>query len=247
MDATQSLLLDALRAAAGHDGEIRLYRSGKLPGLFAARTTAHAEAAAHGLRDGLIEVVRSETRGKTVAEFVRVTPKGLDIVVKNESPARAMDELRDVLATNGQNLPGLVAEIRRELEALTRHSVDEVTRIGKRLDRLAEQVEAALRKAETQRLAAPVAWGPAALEYLDGHRKVTGQGGCPLPKLFAALLEYQHDLGIKEFHAGLRGMQQHGLLRLLPYDAADGPPQPEYALPDGEALLYYVAPPEERH
>src|SRR5271163_1949752 len=100
MDPVHSILLDALRTAAGHAGELRLYRSGKLPGVFPARTAAHAQAATQALRDGLIEVVRTETRGKTAVELVRVTPRGVDFVLQHDSPARAMDELRHVLALN---------------------------------------------------------------------------------------------------------------------------------------------------
>src|SRR5260370_8063225 len=88
MDAVHSILLEALKVGAAHDGELRLYRSGKLPGLLPARTAAHADAATQALRDGLIEVGRSETKGKTTTEWVRVPPKGVDLLVNHEYPAR---------------------------------------------------------------------------------------------------------------------------------------------------------------
>src|SRR5260221_8588410 len=105
MDPVQSILLEALKAGAAHDGELRLYRSGKLPGLLPGRTAAHAEAAALALRDGLIEIARSETKGKTTTEWVRVTPKRLALVVQHQSPPRAMDALRDAPQLNPPNLP----------------------------------------------------------------------------------------------------------------------------------------------
>jgi hypothetical protein len=241
---SQSILLEALKAGAAHDGELRLYRSGKLPGLLPARTAAHAEAAALALRDGLIEVVRSELKGKTTTEWIRVTPKGVDLVVQRESPARAMDELRDVLSLNAQNLPAWLAQMRLELDAMNRRFVDEVGRIARRLDRLADHVEAALQKAQQQREGAPTPWEQAALDFLSGRRAATGQARCPLPELFAALVARQFELGIKEFHAGLRQMQERGTLQLAPHDDADGPPEPEYALPEGSALLYYATRPD---
>lgn len=240
MDAISSILLEALKTGAAHDGELRLYRSGKLPGLLPARTAAHAEAAAAGLRDGLIEVVRSELKGKTTTEWVRVTPKGIDLVVQHESPARAMDELRDALSLNAQNLPAWLAQLRLELDAMNRRMVDEVGRIAKRLDRLADHVEAALQKAHQQRAAAPMPWELAALEFLAGRRAATGQRRCSLPELFAALASRQFELGIKDFHAGLRQMRERGLLNLIEHDGDGGPPEPEYALPEGSALLYYA-------
>jgi hypothetical protein len=242
MDPVQAILLEALKAGAAHDGELRLYRSGKLPGLLPARTAAHAEAAAQALRDGLIEVVRSETKGKTTTDWVRVTPKGVDLVVQQESPARAMDALRDALQLNAQNIPAWVAQMRQELDAMSRRVLGEVERIGKRLDRLADHVEAALHEAEQEREAAPVPWAQPALEYLAGRSEATGQDRCPLPELFAALSARQFAMGIKEFHAGLRHMQESALLQLLPHEGTSGPPEPEYALPNGPALLYYCQP-----
>jgi hypothetical protein len=240
MDSLSPLLFDALRTAAAHDGELRLYRSGKLPGLLPARTSACAAAAAQALRDGLIEIVRTEPRGKTTVEFVRITPRGIDCVVQHDSPARAMDELRDALALNTQNLPAWLASLRQEIDALSRRTLDEVTRIGRRLDRLAEQVESALRKAAQERQPAAAPWTQAAIDYLAGRHSATREARCPLPELFAALEARQIALTIKEFHGGLRRLQDAGLVQLLPCDG--DPPQPEYALPDGAAVLYYVAP-----
>jgi hypothetical protein len=240
MDRADPILLEALRTAAGHDGDLRLYRSGKLPGLLPARTAVHAAAATQAVRDGLIEIVRTETRGKTVVEWVRVTPRGLDFVLQHDSPARAMDELRDALQQSAQNLPAWIATMRRELDALSRHMLDEVARIGKRLDRLAGRVEAILQKAEQERRTAVAPWMQAALEYLAGRNGMTGQESCPLPELFAALQTRQFDPSIKDFHSALRRLQDDGVVQLLPHIADGGPPEPEYALPDGLEVLYYV-------
>jgi hypothetical protein len=241
MDAAQSILLDALREAAGSSGELRLYRSGKLPGLFGARTTAHTQAATQALRDGLIELARTETRGKATVEFVRVTPRGLDFVLQHDSPARAMDELRDALAGNAQHLPAWLADIRREIDAMNARMADEVTRIGKRLDRLALLVEATLAKAEKARQPAALPWSQAAVDYLAGRQDITRQPGCPLPELFAVLHQRQFALSIKDFHSGLRQLRDDGLVQLLPSDGGNGTPEPEYAMPDGDAVLYYAA------
>jgi hypothetical protein len=240
MDPVQATLLEALRSAAAHDGEMRLYGSGKLPGLFAGRTAVHGSAAAQALRDGLIEVLRSETKGKNTTEWVRVTPKGVDFVVQHESPSRAMDELRDALAVGAAHIPAWIAEIRRELEETNRRLVDEVQRIGRRLDRLADHVEAVLRRSQQERQSAQVPWAEAALDYLRGRGAVTGRANCPLPELFAALRDRQFDLSIKAFHTGLRQLQDRALVELLPHETGRYPAEPEYALPDGAAVLYYV-------
>ena len=240
MDPIQPILLEALRTAAAHDGELRLYRSGKIAGFLPAKTSAYAAAAAEAIREGLIEVVRSETRGKTTTEWVRATPKGVDYVVQHDSPARALDELRDALQVSTNNLPGWIAQMRRELDALGKRFQGDVEQIGKRLEQLATRVDATIQRLDKKDEGAPIPWARPALDYLAGHRGVTGQPRCPLPELYVALRQRQFNLRIMDFHAGLRRLHAAGSLQLLPFDAANGPPEPEYALPDGTAVLYYA-------
>src|SRR5437764_4565485 len=85
MTRPKEVLVEALRGGVDQ-AEIRLYRAGKWPGLFNGRTTLHAELARHALQQGLIEVVRTEARGKAPVEWVRVTPRGVEYVLQAESP-----------------------------------------------------------------------------------------------------------------------------------------------------------------
>src|SRR5438067_1451323 len=71
-DKTLETLLDALKQALTEPKEQPLYKSGKLAGLFPGRTGSNGEAAARAVREGLLDVVRTETRGKTVIEWVRL-------------------------------------------------------------------------------------------------------------------------------------------------------------------------------
>jgi hypothetical protein len=59
--------------------------------------------------------------------------------------------------------------------------------------------------------------------------------------LFAALTEEHDDLTLTDLHNGLRRLQDGRVVRLLPFtEAADKLPEPEHALLDGGAVLYYV-------
>src|SRR5262249_11739161 len=111
MDKIKSLLLEALRGAVNAGEEQRIYRSGELPRLVAARTSAHAEAAAEAVKDGYLEIVRTEMRGKTPVEWAKATAKGISYLLEQDSPLRALAELQAVLATNEAGLPGWVEEI----------------------------------------------------------------------------------------------------------------------------------------
>src|SRR4051812_23845704 len=114
MDRATEALLEALRAALSA-GEQRLYRSGKLDGLFPSRTGPAGDAARVALRDGLLEITRTENRGKTTIDWVRLAPRGVDFLHEHESPLRALQELRAALATNQKALPTWLGELRDTL------------------------------------------------------------------------------------------------------------------------------------
>jgi len=247
MDKTTEILLAALKQSLAESGEQRMFRSGKLPGVFAARTGASAQACAQALRDGLFEVVRTEVKGKTPVEWVRATPKGVDFLHQHESPVRAMDELRSALQLTPEGVPVWVAEIRAALQTLATRLTSEVQAIAHRLDALSQRVAEGLRRSDGQLpglpdgAAAAVPWAQDVIDYLDRRRGAGIPTRCPLPDLFAALREGHADLTVKDFHTGLRRLHDRGALRLLPFDGPGELPEPEYALLDGAAVFYYLA------
>src|SRR5438552_16959713 len=99
-DKVTEILLDALKLALAEPGEQRLFKSGKFAGLFAGRVGVNAEAAAQALRDGLLEVVRTESKGKTTTEWVRITPRAVEFLHQQESPVQALRGLRTVSQTH---------------------------------------------------------------------------------------------------------------------------------------------------
>src|SRR5262245_49460194 len=93
-ERTREHLIAALKQALADPGEHRLYRSGKLAGLFASRSGAAGEAAAEAVREGLLEVIRTEARGKFTVEWVHSTPKSIEYLHAHESPIAALRELQ---------------------------------------------------------------------------------------------------------------------------------------------------------
>ena len=112
MDRSTQILVEALQQALAHGEDQRLYKSGKLEGLFPGRTGPAGDAAAQALRDGLLEVVRAEARGRTTIEWVRLTPRGVDFLHDHQSPAAALNELRHALRLNQQAVPVWLEEMR---------------------------------------------------------------------------------------------------------------------------------------
>jgi hypothetical protein len=247
-DKVTQTLVDALKLALAEPGEQRLFKSGKLPGLFAGRAGVNADAAGQALRDGLLEVVRTEAKGKTTTEWVRITPRAMEFLHKQESPIEALKDLGTILQVNREAIPLWLTEMQHELKALCGRLTEEAERWTHRLDALSAQVEAALRRAEAggpqlpDGMEAEASWAPDALAYLDHRRTGGAAGDCPLPELFAALRDRHPDLSVNAFHERLRRLHDRGVLRLLPFSGSPSDmPEPEYALLDGANLFYYAA------
>ncbi|HJZ56141.1 MAG TPA: hypothetical protein VKE74_14330 [Gemmataceae bacterium] len=234
------LLLDALKAAIGTPGEHRLFRSGKLAGLFPNRVGLSAEAALFAIRAGLLETVRTETRGKVVFEWVKATPKAVAFVHENDSPKSVLKELKQVLDASRTGVPAWMDAAKQELAAVSAKFEEQAAAMLKRLEELAASVEAALRRAEAKApaVAEPVGkvvpWAVEALEYLD-RRATSGAGDCPLPELFHAVRVRFPELTLPAFHDGLRRLHDVRAVRLTP---AAEMTEPEYAILADGKLMY---------
>jgi hypothetical protein len=247
MDRVTETLLDALRLALSEPGDRRLYRSGKLDGLFPGRGGAGGAAAARALADGLLEVVRTETRGKTSIDWVRLTPRGVEFLHERESPLRALEEVRAALAVNQEAVPAWLAEVRSGLLALDDRLRADAHKWTQKLEALSRRVEETLRRLEAERpllppeLAEAYPWSLDALNYLDRRKSGGAPDDCPLPELFAALTPRHAGLPVLTFHEGLRRLHDRRVLRLRPAPDGLALERPEFALFDGGAVLYFAA------
>jgi hypothetical protein len=240
-------LLEALRQGLASAGERRLYRSGKLDGLFPGRTGTAGAAAQQALRDGLVEVTRTETKGKTAIDWVRVTPRGVEFLHEHESPLRALHDLRHALRCNQQAVPAWLEEMRGGLRAVDERLTADAARWLERLQALERRVEEALRRLEAAgpllppEVARDHPWALDALNYLDRRRTGGAADACPLPELFAAVVRHHPSLSLTAFHEGLRRMHERRALLLRSADSPADLAQPEYALLDEAHVYYYAA------
>jgi hypothetical protein len=145
-------------------------------------------------------------------------------------------------------VPGWVEEIRHSMTALSERLTSEVQLIARRLEALGQRVTDAIRRVQAMTPKLPegaagvLPWAQDACDYLERRR----QGGlaepCPLPELFNHLRTHDPDLSMRDFHSGLRRLYDRGVLRLLPFEGGGELPEPEYALLDGPAVIYFAAP-----
>lgn len=244
LDRRDAALLDGLRAALAGD-EHRLYRSGKLAGLFPSKTGPAGEAAGLAIREGLLEYARTETRGRFEIEWVRLTAKGVEYLYEHDSPRAVLGEMRDMLAAARSGIPVWQDEMLKSLERLASSITEEMARYMGRLDALSQRVEEALRRAEVApelgaALREVVPWGADALAYLDRRKAGGAVGECPLPELFGAVRGKHAGLTVREFHDGLRRLADNRAVRLSPWAGPGAIPQPEYALMADGKLAYHV-------
>jgi hypothetical protein len=83
-DKLTETLLEALREALSNSGEKPIFKAGSRAGFFSGRTGIHAEAADRAKCEGLLEIVRTEVKGKATIEWARITPAGVNFLYEHE-------------------------------------------------------------------------------------------------------------------------------------------------------------------
>lgn len=230
-------LVTALKEAMAHGEPRPLYRGVKQPGLFASRTGVAGEAAAQAVREGLLEVVRREAKGKTETEWVRVTPLGVQFVHQHESPRGVLEELVQTLRAGQSGLPLWADEMRAQLHALGNRFTEALERHTRQMEQLLLRAESALQRLRPTNAENTLAgWQLAGIEYL--RKRQTGSAShCPLAELFNALRAGHADLSVAIFHEGLAELRDRGAIELVPFGGhLSDLAEPEYALLEGSAV-----------
>jgi len=235
-------LLQALKLASQASEAMPLFKTGKQAGLFAARHEANAQAAERALAEGLLEVVRTESKGKTDVQWVRITVRGRQYLTHHESPRAVLEELAQLLRPHHDGLARWQEETRCQLLALTRRAEELLARQGELLAALAGRVETALR-----RLAAgPVgdrelsAWQLDLLHFVAEFSTSPRPSELTLSAALARLHQAHSSLTLPAFHEGLLQLRDRGTIELAPFEGNTADlPEPEFAILD-EGRVYYA-------
>jgi len=116
-DKFTQLILDALTRAAADPTGVPLFGSKTEPGLFPP-TAAARPAAKRCLDDGLLEVLRTDARGKQPREVCGATGKGLQFLLDRVSPKQVLEDFVRVLEARQGQVDELVDTARRMADGL---------------------------------------------------------------------------------------------------------------------------------
>lgn len=232
-DKTQQIVLDALYRAATEPGGMPLFASKSAPGWF-ANNPAGKQAAQQCQQEGLLRVLRSETKGKSTSDIAALSDKGLDFLLRQMQP-------RQVLEAFIQSLEHRSTEIQHLVE-VAQSSQQQIAS----LKDVAHHVLTELAERSQKPVRLPPGADEAANLALDAIEKWRASGSLedlPLPRLYRQLAEAMPSLTIGLFHDALRQLKETDKIYLHPWT---GPlyqaPEPAYAMLSGHDVAYYVSP-----
>jgi hypothetical protein len=234
-DRPTQMLLDGLSRAAADPAGVPLFGGKSVPGLFAA--TASGRAVAQRSKDeGLLRVVRTETRGKVPLDVCTITDKGLAYLLGQVSPKQVLEDFIRTLDAR-QSQAGELLLIARQMQAGLDALKLTAEKVLEHVHRPSVQAASANGSAERSE-----AWSGAALSYLARRQEAVASEDCPLPELFRHAGQAAPGLTIGRFHDGLRRLLDAGQIYLHPWT---GPlyalPEPPYALLVGHEIAYYAS------
>jgi hypothetical protein len=232
-DRSTQLLLDGLSRAAADPSGLPLHAGKDAAGLFAA-TAAGKQAAQRGKDEGLLRVVRTQTRGKTAVEFCTITEKGLAYLLGQVSPRQVLEDFLRALETRHAQAGELIA-VARQMQAGLDALRGTAEHVLQQLDR-----PAPLPVPHTTN--GSLTWLAAVLSHLAQRQAAGAAQDCPLPELYQQARQVSPQLTIGHFHDGLRQLHAQGQIYLHPWT---GPlhdlPEPACALLVGHEIAYYAS------
>jgi hypothetical protein len=232
-DKSTQLILDALTRAAGEPAGVPLHGTKAVQGLFPASTQGK-QAGRRCLDEGLIQLTRTETRGKATVDVCALSDKGLNYLLSQVSPKEVLEDLVRVLEARQTQVDELIATAQQV------HSSVEALKAA------AEHVLKQLRTHPTPVAGAPAngddLWTGTILNHLAGWHQARKSEDCPLPELYQKARQATPSLTVGHFHDGLRLLHDQGQIYLHPWT---GPlcdiPEPPYALLVGHQIAYYAS------
>jgi hypothetical protein len=235
-DKIRSLILDALSRAAAEPDGLPLLGGKSGAGLFPSGA-AGKQAALQGKAEGLLRVLRVQTKGKSAQEICAVTDKGLALLLDQANPRLVLEALVAALQTREQQMNTLLDGARASQQHLQslRVVAEKILQQLSRPPSLTASAAEKNGKHETDAAAALLA-------RLVGRHRHGALDDCPLPELWRHVRTTCPALTLGQFHDLLRRLHEARKIYLHPWT---GPlyelPEPACSLLVGHEVAYYAS------
>ncbi|MBL8824275.1 MAG: hypothetical protein JNJ77_16940 [Planctomycetia bacterium] len=226
----QPALLAGLTAAFASSSECLLISSRTQPGLFPA--TAVGKAAAKAAQEaGWLNVVRSETKGKSLNTYVSLSQAGMEYLLTQNNPK----PLLEAIQTQLHQLESTHSELRKQLQNC-QLQIETLRSKTEQLERLAGSTV-------THEKVTMPDWESTISGYLMNRQVSRPAEDCPLTELYQHAKQQMPQLSVGTFHDGIRRLQARHEIDLQPWTGSlHELPQPELALMQGHSVAYYASP-----
>jgi hypothetical protein len=253
-DKSSSLIRDALSRAAVEPDGCALLASKSEPGLFPPTSGARS-AAERCKADGLLQVIRTENKGKSAREICTLTEKGRQYLVSASSPREVLGDFVRLLEGRQSDIEALTLSAERMRQSLDGMrtaladllprllDVNQQARNGSSANGVHMNGSAVLLAPHppTATTATDALIAEVKAKLAEWHASAGASVDCPLPELYRRLETAGHT-SIGQFHDCLRQLHDDRMIYLHPWT---GPlyalPEPAFALLVGHEIGYYAS------
>lgn len=228
----QPLVLAGLTAAFASSTECLLIASRSQSGLF-PNSVAGKAAAQTAVDAGWLNVVKTETRGKSLTTFVSLSPSGMDYLLGQTNPKPIIEAVQSQL----QQSELMLFALRDQLQTCLNHIQTMRSKV--------EELEKRSGSMVTHEKVAMPDWESNIRCYLH-HRQVSRPAeDCPLSELYQHARQQVPQLSVGTFHDGIRRLHAKQEIALQPWTGSlHELPDPELAIMQGHSVAYYASPRE---
>ena len=252
-DKASRLIRDALSRAAVEPEGCALLASKSEPGLFPSTSLAKS-AAERCKAQGLLQIVRTENKGKAAREICVITDKGRQLLLRESSPREVLEDFVRVLESRKSEVEVLNESVERMQQSLENMQAAVADVVPRLLDSHSSSwngspANGVHMNGSAVLLAPPPPSATTATDALIAEVKAKlaewhvagGSEDCPLPELYRRL-ETAGNTSIGQFHDCLRQLHDDRMIYLHPWT---GPlyalPEPVFALLVGHEIGYYAS------
>lgn len=237
-DPSTQIVLEGLTRAVADPGGMPLFGTKAARGLFSSTASAR-RAALRCKEEGLLRVIRSEARGKSVQEVCALTDKGLAYLLDQVDARPILQDLVRALDARQAQVTDLVNLARQ-------------TQAG--FDALRTTAQIILQQIHSPASSPPAHNGNGngakhdtapdrlILDSLTRWQACGAIEDCPLPELYRQVRKDSPTLTIGQFHDALRGLHEQQRVYLHPWT---GPlyelPEPAFAVLVGHEVAFYAS------